>query len=61
MKILLKFEKKWIALSEDNKKVLVSGESVIEVEKKLKKEKILKAKIMYIPEFDKYIAPYGLN
>ena len=57
LKILLKHTEKWIATKDDYRSVLASGDSIEEVEQKLKKEKIKGATLTYITSPDKYISP----
>ena len=57
LKTLLKHTEKWIATKDDYRSVLASGDSIEEVEQKLKKEKIKGATLTYITSPDKYISP----
>lgn len=60
-KILSKYENKWVALNENNSKVLAFGNSITEVEKKLQKLKEKNAVITRILPLDKLYAPYCKN
>lgn len=50
-KILLPFENKWVALSEDQKEVLGSGETLKEADKEAKKHK-KKYLFLKVPPFN---------
>lgn len=58
--ILHKFEKKWIALDKSNSRVLVSGSTIEEVEKRLKKIKEKASAIEYVMPFNSYFSPLCL-
>lgn len=55
--ILLPYEKKWVAISKDNSQVVASGNSIKEVEKKVKKLKEKDIEILYVTPFDQYLTP----
>lgn len=57
LKTLLKHTEKWIATKEGYRDVLDSGDSVGEVEQKLKKAKIKGATLTYVTSPEKYISP----
>ncbi len=57
LKTILKHADKWIATKDSYKVVLASGESIEEVERKLKKQNIKGATLTYITSPDKYISP----
>lgn len=48
---------KWVAVNKDESEVIASGKDIIEVEKKLEKNKQSVSHIKYILPFDKYYAP----
>ncbi|OGE69141.1 hypothetical protein A3B55_02605 [Candidatus Daviesbacteria bacterium RIFCSPLOWO2_01_FULL_43_15] len=54
---LLPYENKWIAHTFDGKKILASGKTVEQLDKKLKKLRVKRAKsvLMYVPSFDAYL------
>lgn len=53
---LVDFEKKWVALSSDNKKVLASGDTIPELEKKVKGINNNKFVLTWVPPFDKVLS-----
>lgn len=53
---LLDYEKKWVALSSDNKKVLASGDTIPELEKKIKGINSNKFVLTWVPPFDKVLS-----
>ncbi len=55
-KILLPFENKWVALSENYKKVLVSGKTLKEITKKVNKNG-QKGILLKVPPFDVSFVP----
>ena len=55
-KILLPYENKWVALSEDSKKVLGAGKTLEEAEKKAKK-KSEKYVFLKVPPFNVSYVP----
>lgn len=55
-KILLPFENKWVALSEDNKKVLGSGKTLEEARKQAEKTK-KRFLFIKVPPFDVSYVP----
>ena len=57
LKTILKHTNKWIATKNDYPDILASGNSIEEVEKRLKKQKIKEATLTYITPPDKYISP----
>lgn len=59
VEIYKSFANKWVALNEDNNKVITSGTSIIEVEKKLLKAKQKASVITFILPPDKNSAPYA--
>lgn len=54
---LAKFENQYVAFTFDKSKVLASGPTIKEVEKKLKTNNISDIVISYVPPLSKYIAP----
>lgn len=57
-KLVKNFEEKWIALDEKRSKILASGDSIPEVEEKLKKTNKQADSITYVLPFDRYFAPH---
>lgn len=55
--ILIPYENKWVALSPDRKKVVASGNTVQDVDKKLKKMKNKSVVITKVLPFDKTYSP----
>ena len=53
---LLNYEKKWVALSSDNKKVLASGDTIQELEKKVKGVDSNKFVLTWVPPFDRVLS-----
>lgn len=56
-KTLLLNQNRWIAVSSDKSKVLVSGKSIQEVEKKLGKLDAKDAVITFVPPANRYLSP----
>lgn len=56
-KLLRNFEKKWVALNKSDSKVLASGITIEEVEKKIKKIKVRPTTIEYVIPFNSYFSP----
>lgn len=56
-KTLLSNQNKWIAVSSDKSKVLASGNSIQEVEKKLGKLDAKGAVITFVPPANRYLSP----
>jgi len=54
---LAQFEDQYVAFASNRSKVLASGATIKEVEKKLKTHNISDVVISYIPSLSKYIAP----
>lgn len=52
LKTLTKYENQYIALSKDRTKILTSGKTIKELEKKLEKMKAKEAIIDFIPPFN---------
>jgi hypothetical protein len=50
-------ENKWIATDQQYQQLFASSESLESVQKKLKKLKIADAVILFVPPFDRSIAP----
>ena len=59
-KILRNFENQWVALSPDYKKVVASGESLNEVESKLKPDEVRKVVFHKVPPLDSVFIPTTL-
>ena len=59
LEVLAKYSDKYIAYSGKVFNVLASGSTMLAVEKELKKKKISKATITYIPPANKSFSPYG--
>ena len=57
LEILLKYSGKYIAYAGKILNILASGSTIQAVEKKLKKKKIAKATITYIPPANKSFSP----
>ena len=57
---LINFENKWVALTSDRRRVVVSGKTLEEVDKKLKNLKEKNIILHYIPPFGP-ISPSGLR
>ena len=55
-KLLLPYENKWVALSEDNKKVLGAGKTLEEVRKQVEKTK-KRFLFLKVPPFDVSYVP----
>lgn len=53
---LLNYEKKWVALTNDNKRVLASADTIEDLEGKLKKISSKKFTLTWIPPFDKVLS-----
>ena len=49
-KMLLPYENKWVAISEDEKSVLASGDTFDQVSEKVETQH-LKARYMHVPDF----------
>ena len=58
MSPLLNFENKWVALTPEGKKVLASGDTIPELEKKLKGIDSKKFVLTFVPPFDKVLSLY---
>lgn len=56
---LKKFQNKWVAFNEDRSKVVTSGESMLEVDEKLQKNKLKASVISFIFPFNASYSPYG--
>ncbi len=56
-KTLLSNQNNWIAVSSDKSKILASGKSIQEVEKKLGKLDIKDAVITFVPPANRYLSP----
>lgn len=56
-KILLSNQNRWIAISSDKSKVLASGKSIQEVEKKLVKLDAKDAVVTFVPPANRYLSP----
>ena len=56
-KTLLSNQNKWIAVSSDKLKILASGKSIQEVEKRLSKLDVKDAVITFVPPADRYLSP----
>lgn len=56
-KTLLSNQNRWVAVSSDRSKILVSGESIQEVEKKLDKLDAKDAVITFVPPANRYLSP----
>lgn len=54
---LLNYENKWVALSPDHNKVMASGKSIKEIDKKLKSMNNEDAILTFVLPFDKSYAP----
>lgn len=52
---LLNYEKKWVALTNDNKRVLASADSIPELEKKLKGKDDKKFTLTWVPPLDRIL------
>ena len=59
--LYLTYHNKWVGLDKKTLKVLAVGESVVEVEKKMKDIDYSKTVITFITSPDQYISPYGSN
>jgi len=57
LKTLIKYTDKWIGLSPDRSKIITSGNSLLEVNKKLEKLSIKDAIVTYVIPADHYAAP----
>lgn len=57
--LLKKFQNKWVAFNEDKSEVVISGESMLEVDNKLQEKKLKASSISYIIPFDVLYSPYG--
>ncbi len=57
LETVLKYTNKWVATKGGNSVILASGNSIEEVENKLKKQEIKGATLTYITSPDKYISP----
>ena len=55
-KLLMPYENKWVAISEDEKSVLASGDDLETVMHAIE-EKKLKARYTFVPRFDCVLAP----
>lgn len=55
--ILTPYENKWVALSSDRKKVVTAGNTIKEVDRKLKKMKNKTAILSRVLPFDKSYSP----
>lgn len=55
--LFLPYENKWVAMTPDRKKVVASGETIKEVDKKLKKIKNKTAILTKVLPFDKSYSP----
>lgn len=53
---LLNYENKWVALSNNNKKVLASANTIPELEKKLRDVSSKKFVLTFVPPFDKVLS-----
>ncbi len=53
---LLNYEKKWVALTNDNKKVLAAADSIEALEKKIKGMDDKKFTLTWVPPFDKVLS-----
>lgn len=58
---LLNYENKWVALSTDRKKVLAAGDTIPELEKKVKGVSSKKFVFTWVPPFDVRLAPYNVS
>ena len=56
-KTLLSNQNKWIAVSSDKLRVLASGKSIQEVEKKLEKLDVKDIVITFVPPANSYLSP----
>lgn len=57
LKTLAKHTDKYIAVSEDNTRILAVGKTIKELERQLAKKKIKHAILDYIPPIDKALSP----
>lgn len=57
VKTLAKYENQYIALSLDSAKILASGKTIKELEKKLQKLRLKEATLQYISPLDKFLSP----
>jgi hypothetical protein len=55
--ILLQYSDKYIAYIDDIEQIIASGNTMIEVDKQLKKNNVKQATITYIPPVDKSFSP----
>lgn len=58
---LLNYENKWVALTTDRKKVLAAGDTIPELEKKVKGVSSKKFVFTWVPPFDVRLAPYNVS
>lgn len=56
-KALLSNQNKWIAVSSGKSKIIASGKSIQEVEKKLSKLDVKDVVITFVPPADRYLSP----
>ena len=59
--LLKNYEKKWIAIDKNYTKVLTNGNTIKEVENKLKRKKTKAFAISYVAPFDSHLSPYVKN
>lgn len=57
---LLNYEKKWVALSPDNKKVVAAADSIKQLEVKVKRLRRKDVVFTWVPPFDVSLAPYNV-
>lgn len=55
-----KYENKWVAVKEDQTKIVASADSLKKLNKMLDKLGDKKSVITYIPRTDSFLSPYGL-
>lgn len=53
---LINYENKWVALTNDNKKVLAAADTILELEKKLKRKSYKNFTLTWVPPFDKVLS-----
>lgn len=59
--LCLKYQNKWVGLEKKTFKIIAVGDSVVEVENKMKDNDYSKTVITFITSPDQYLSPYGDN